>query len=61
MLATGNAAQDAASSRLLIILAMIALAAYWRSVIKIVIMFLAIAALVLVGAGAFELMSITHG
>jgi hypothetical protein len=61
MLATGNAAQDAVSSRLLIILAMIALAAYWRSVLKIVLTILAIAVIVLVGAGAFELLNVTHG
>jgi len=61
LIATGSTAQDAASSRVLIILAAIALVVYWRPVLKILLAIVAVAAIVLLGAGALEFLNVTHG
>jgi|HubBroStandDraft_1064217.scaffolds.fasta_scaffold872174_1 hypothetical protein len=59
--ATGNSVQEVASTRIVIILTAIALVVYWRTVIKVALAILAIAAVALIGAGAFEFLSATHG
>ncbi|HUC59453.1 MAG TPA: hypothetical protein VMA95_18770 [Streptosporangiaceae bacterium] len=61
LIATGSTAQDAASSRVLIILAAIALVVYWRPVLKILLAIVAVTAIVLLGAGALEFLNVTHG
>jgi len=52
--------QDLASVRVAILLGAVALVVYWRHALRLLIMILAIAAITLLGAGAFELLQSTH-
>jgi hypothetical protein len=60
MFAAKGTHQDIATARAVIVLAAIVLVVYWRSVLRLVIMIVVIAAIALLGAGAFELFQGIH-
>jgi hypothetical protein len=60
MFAAKGPHQDIATVRIAILVGAIALVVYWRLALRLLIMILAIAAITLLGAGAFELLQATH-
>ena len=60
MFAAKGPNQDIATVRVAILVGAVALVVYWRLALRLLIMILAIAAITLLGAGAFELLQATH-